>query len=305
MTTYRERMARYAARAEELKNKDQSEEIRRAAKAIKEADCVIIGAGAGLSAADGMDFQSEEIMKEVFPYLYKRGFKTLWEAHFGFLDDPMAEFVVEAMTLKWMYYEMDALPIYFDLKEIMDKVDYFIYSTNIDDQFEKAGYRKDRLFCPQNSFTRLQCRKPCCRDIWDAKPYYDKIWEDVDLETMHVPEEDMPVCPHCGGRAVWNLSNRDYFIPDEVYAPEPAYQKYLEEAKDKKVVFLELGIGFNTPNVIRHPFERYTRTYPNATLIRVNRDHPLVPEKIKDKSIELGGEMSPVMRKLKEEFLAL
>lgn len=108
-------------------------------------------------------------------------------------------------------------------------------------------------------------------------------------------EECLPRCPRCQAPAICNLRGCPGFIPDEVLALQKEFEAYLEDAKDKKTVLLELGVGFNTPGVIRYPFQRIARLYPQATLVRFNRDHPLVPDKIKDKSIEIGGEIGEAL----------
>lgn len=297
MTTYRERMQRYEERAKELQNKDQTEEIRRAAQAVKEAERIVIGGAAGLSAANGLDYMSEEVLKKEFPYLWKRGYTYLWQALWSDDLTEMQKWVICADELRWVYYEMPVLPVYEDLKKIVEGKDYFIISSNIDEQFQKAGFPLDRLHCPQNSKIRFQCSIPCGNHLWDVKEDYDNILKHADFETLTFPEEYLPRCPKCGAPATRNLSGRPEFVPDEVMALEKDYLAYLNDAKDKKVVFLELGVGFNTPGVIRNPFQRMTRLFPQATLIRMNRDHSLVPEKIQDKAIEIGGDIGVALKK--------
>lgn len=306
MSTYQERMLRYEERARELALGDQSENLKKAAEVIAGADCLVIGGAAGLSAVDGLDYQSEAVLKREFPYLWELGYKSLWQAMW---DDARwnhaQKWCIHAAEIRWCYYEMPVLKAYRNLLDIVKDKDYFVLSSNIDEQFVKAGFRRDRIFSPQNSMIRFQCSVPCCKDIWDGRDGYYHILEVADLEHVGCTDEMLPFCPHCGAPAAWNMRGRASFIPDEVMALRPAFEKYIEDARDKKVVFMEMGAGFNTPGVIRHGFQRLTRLYPNATLIRFNRDYPIIPEKIRDKGIEIGGDMGEALEKIKTELGAV
>lgn len=299
MTTYQERMRLYQERASELMCKNNTEDLKRAASLLAGAERIIIGGAAGLSAADGLDYQSEEILHSKFPALGELGYRTLWEALWDDSLNRTQKWSIHAAEIFWAYYDMPILPVYQNLLDIMKEKDYFVLSSNIDEQFVKAGFDEEKVFSPQNSMIRFQCSVPCCRDIWDGRKAYEWIQSHTDMSTFSCQEEDLPRCPHCGAPAVWNMRGRDCFIPDEVMRLRPDFERYVEEAREMKTVFLELGAGLNSPGVIRHPFQRLTALYPDAMLIRMNRDFPCVPDKIRDKSIEIGGDMGEAIEKIK------
>lgn len=187
---------------------------------------------------------------------------------------------------------------YRDLLRLLGGKSYFVLTSNIDDQFYKAGFDPARIFAPQNSLADLQCSVPCCRDIWDGEAAYRRVAAHTDSESFSCPEEFLPHCPHCGAPAVWNMRGRDCFIPDKVMATRGAFESFFGGCRTGRAVFLELGVGFNSPGVIRHPFQRMAALWPGVTLIRANRDHPCVPDKLLGRSVELGGDIGQTLSRM-------
>lgn len=297
--TYRERMEAYRERAEALARQDSTEALRQALTLLKKAIHIVIGAGAGLSAAGGLDYQSEEALRREFPGLAAMGYRTLWEALWDPKRTKLQRHAMTAAEALWARFDFPVIAAYRDLLSLVGDKNYFVLTSNVDDQFYKAGFAPDRVFAPQNSIANLQCSVPCCRDIWSGEEAYRRIAAHTGGD-FSCREEDLPRCPRCGAPAVWNMRGRECFIPDQVMAARAPFERFFEEASKNRAVFLELGVGFNSPGLIRHPFQRMTGLWPNAALIRVNRDYPSVPEKIRGKSVELGGDIAENLRRLKE-----
>lgn len=300
MGTYQERMERYRKYAKELASKDNTKELKRAVDEIGKADKLIIGGGAGLSASGGLNYMSHEILEKDFPGLANMGYKTLWEALWDEKRSKAQRVGMMAAEILWACYDFPIVKAYEDLLKIVANQNYFVLTSNIDKQFIKAGFAKERVFEPQCSASDFQCSLPCCQDIWDGETVCRKIVAHMDKETYACREEDYPVCPHCHAPAVQNMRGARNFIEDKVMWNRKEFEQFVKEARNCKTVFIELGAGFNTPGIIRHPFQRLTYLYQDVTLIRINGEFPAVPDKIKDKSIEITGDIGEVLEKMRE-----
>ena len=298
--TYAQRMAAYAAEAERLAREDRTPKLARAVELLGEADFILIGGAAGLSAAGGMDYQSPQVLRESFPALAALGYHTLWEA----LWDPKRSLLqkqgMTAAEALWARYDFPVIGAYRDLLALVEGKNYFVLSSNIDDQFYKAGFDPQRVFCPQNSIADFQCSVPCCRALWDGEEIYRNLVAHMDPVTYACREEDLPRCPRCGAPAVRNMRGRACFIPDKVMATRGAFEDFWARAQGGRTGFLELGVGFNSPGLIRHPFQRMTQFWPRAHLIRVNRDYPSVPDKLGERGLALGGDLGENLRRMAE-----
>jgi NAD-dependent SIR2 family protein deacetylase len=150
---------------------------------------------------------------------------------------------------------------------------YFVITTNVEHQFWKAGFPDEKIFATQGDYGYIQCAAGCHDKVYDDEELVKKMLQQTN--DCRIPSELVPKCPVCGGEMDINLRKDEYFVQDEAwYQACYNYNSFLEEVKGKKVVFMELGVGFNTPGIIRYPFEQMTFRNPNATIIRLNRDFP-------------------------------
>ena len=305
--TYQQRMAAYRQEAERLAAEDNTEKLRRAVDLLQNCRRIIIGGGAGLSAAGGMDFSSGDLLKRRFPGLAAMGYETLWQALWDPGRSEAQQWGMHAAQVLWSVCDHPALPVYRDLLRLVAGRDYFVLTTNFDEQFVKAGFDPARVFAPQSSVLYFQCARPCCDDIWPAEAAYRRIAAHTDPETYACRPEDIPRCPHCGGPVINNT--RDYGVyprPPEVFLPRmvmwnrEAFEAYFAQAMEMDTVLLELGVGLNSPGLIRHPFQRMTQLHPNLHLIRMNRDLPSVPSGIRDRSVVIGGDLGAALAKMAE-----
>lgn len=154
----------------------------------------------------------------------------------------------------------------------MKDKNYFVITTNVDDQFYKVGFDPDKIFRVQGSYRFIQCSKACHNKLYDDKEMVDEMIKNID-DDLKVTHELVPICPVCGESMEPNLRKDGYFVEDELWEKQSeAYRKFLEDNKDKKIVLLEFGVGFNTPGIIRFPFEKLTIQNKNWTLIRFNKE---------------------------------
>ena len=270
------------------------DQIDRAAKNIRNTDCVIIGAGAGASTAAGIQYGGKRFTDNFAEFIKKYSEYYMTDMYAaGFYPYPSEE-------AKWGYwskhalmnrFDPPALPLYTELYDIVKNKEYFVLTTNVDHQFYKAGFDEKRIFATQGDYGKIQCQKACHSKTYDAKDLFRKM--NKARRDCLIPSELVPKCPVCGGNMAMNLRCDNYFVEDEAWhEAADRYAGFLEQNKDKKVVLLELGVGFNTPIIIRFPFEKMVRENSSYSLIRLNMDEAVVPESFGERAIGIGGDMA-------------
>lgn len=192
-------------------------------------------------------------------------------------------------------YKSEILELYKNLMEIMKHKNYFICTTNADGQVQRVGFDKERIFAPQGNYDSFQCSIPCRWDeIYPNKEMIENMVASID-KNYKIDSELIPRCSHCGNYLIPNLRCDSKFVEKPHFHNVDMYEKFINENSDKNILFLELGVGFNTPGIICYPFERLTNAYENAKLIRVNKGSAELAEEIIDKSIEIGGDIKLVL----------
>ena len=275
-----------------------SAELERLKKALDQADAVIIGAGAGLSTSAGFTYSGARFTQYFSDFAAKYGFSDMYTG--GFFPYPTKEEF-------WAYWSryifinryMDApKPVYENLLKLVQGKDYFVITTNVDHCFQKAGFDKKRLFYTQGDYGLFQCSEPCCQETWDNETV---IREMVDRQKdMRVPTELIPVCPHCGKPLTMNLRSDDKLVEDEGWhAAAERYENFLRTCKGQKILFLELGVGYNTPGIIKYPFWQMTYENPNAVYACVNQGQTASPREIADRSICIDGDIGETILEFK------
>ena len=266
-------------------------------QALHDADTVIIGAGAGLSTSAGFTYSGARFTQYFSDFAAKYGFSDMYTG--GFFPYPTKEEF-------WAYWSryifvnryMDApKPVYDDLLKLVQDKDYFVITTNVDHCFQKAGFDKKRLFYTQGDYGLFQCSEPCCQETWDNETV---IREMVDRQKdMRVPTELIPVCPHCGKPLTMNLRSDDKFVEDEGWhAAAERYENFLRTRKGQKTLFLELGVGYNTPGIIKYPFWQMTCENPNALYVCINQGQALGPKEITERAIYVDRDINEAIDSL-------
>lgn len=271
--------------------------IDRAKAAIQEADALLIGGGAGLSAAAGILYSGERFTEPFAPFISKYGFKDLYTSSFYPFATQEEKWAYWARHISLNRYETGATLLYEDFYRLVESKPYFVITTNVESQFEKAGFSSEKIFEIQGNYSYLQCAKGCHNKLY----YNEQLVQEMIDKTVDckIPSELVPKCLVCRGNMDPNLRSNQYFVQDlNWYTQDAAYKDFLNKYAAKKIVLLELGVGYNTPGIIRYPFERLTYQNENATLIRLNKDDPDGIEENKEKTIAFTEDMQEVLSAL-------
>ena len=273
-----------------------SDNIEKLKEKIRTADAVVIGAGAGLSTAAGFTYSGERFEKYFSDFQKKYGFKDMYSGGFYPYQTPEEHWAYWSRYIFVNRYQDTPKPVYENLLKLVAEKDYFVITTNVDHCFQKAGFDKKRLFYTQGDYGLFQCSEPCCQETFDNK---DIIFEMLNRQKdMKIPTELLPVCPHCGKPLTMNLRSDDKFVEDEGWhRAAERYQSFLRTRENEKILFLELGVGYNTPVIIKYPFWQMTAKNPNATYACVNKGQAICPTEIRHKSICINDDISSVINK--------
>lgn len=285
-------------------------------RAIEEADAIMIGAGAGLSTAAGFTYSSDRFLKYFRDMEETYGFHDMYSGGFypyKTLEEMWAYWSRSIYVNRYMNAPKDTYTKLFNL--VKDK-NYFVLTTNVDHMFQKSGFAKERLFYTQGDYGLFQCSEPCHNETYDNEEVIKKmvlsqgfkINEDGELYQplgvqlqMQIPSELVPHCPVCGKPMSMNLRCDSTFVEDEGWhKARDNYQKFLLDNLDKKIVFLELGVGYNTPGIIKYPFWKLTKDSKNATYICLNFNEAYCPDDIKNKSICINGDIDEMLNQLQK-----
>lgn len=263
--------------------------------ALDEADAVVIGAGAGLSTSAGFTYGGERFRKYFADFEAKYGFHEMYAGGFYPYATP------EEYWGYWSRYilvnrYMDApKPVYEGLLRLVKGKDYFVITTNVDHCFQKAGFDKKRLFYTQGDYGLFQCSEPCCRETWDNEAIVRRMV--AEQKNRKIPSGLIPLCPHCGKPLTMNLRADEKFVEDEGWhAAAERYTNFLRTRKGQKILFLELGVGYNTPVVIKYPFWQMTAENPHATYACINRGEAFCHAEIADRAICINDDIGEIIR---------
>lgn len=281
----------------------ENDHIQKCCELLRDADLILIAAGAGLSADAGIDYRDTVAFARRFPALVKRGIRMKAEL-IGYTDwPPEVEWGYLATHVNDVRFMHPPHPVYTNLLKMVSDKDYFVMTSNADGMFVRNGFDPRRIFTPQGDYGLMQCLKPCRNDTWPTKPVIERILPTVDPDTQAVTDSAViPRCPYCGGPVFMNVRGGYWFIEDPYVEQAERFTTWMRRAKECRLLILEFGVGFNTPGVIRLPMERIVYTHPGAHLVRVNLQFPQVPEAIAERSlpiharaIEVVGSMMSAM----------
>ncbi len=266
---------------------------------INKADYILIGAGAGLSTAAGLDYSGKRFEDNFGEFIEKYHFTDMYTA--GFYDFNTEE-EKWAFWAKHMYLNdigIGATKLYKDVLNLVKDKKYFVITTNVDDQFYKAGFDKEKVFAMQGSLKYIQCSKACHNKLYDAT---DLVKEMINkTKDCKIPTELVPVCPVCGEKMEVNVRIDANFVQDENwYKQDKRYGEFLDKSQDKNLLLLEIGVGFNTPGIIRFPFEQMVYNNVNTHLVRINKDYAFASKEIEDKTILFNEDTNKIVEDLKE-----
>lgn len=278
------------------------------------ADAIVIGAGAGLSTSAGFTYSGERFDKYFSDFKERYKFTDMYSGGF---------YPYETLEEHWAFWSryiyinryMDTpKPVYDNLYELVKDKDYFVITTNVDHCFQKAGFDKHRLYYTQGDYGLFQCSEPCHKKTYDNEDIIRKMVmaqgyefkEDGSLYLpegrnlkLTVPSELVPYCPECGKPMSMNLRADNTFVEDEGWhVAAKRYEQFLERHKNLNIVFIELGIGYNTPVIIKYPFWQMTDKWQHAHYICLNYGQAYAPDEIKDKSVCVNKDIDEIIRRL-------
>ena len=274
-----------------------SEQIERLQAALHDCDAVVIGAGAGLSTAAGFTYDGERFEKYFSDFERKYGFRDMYTGGFYPFASPEEYWAYWSRHIFINRYTEAPRPVYDSLLKLVADKDYFAITTNVDHQFQKAGFDKKRLFYTQGDYGLFQCSQPCYMETFDNEAVVRQMM--ARQENMRVPTELLPVCPHCGKPMTMNLRCDDTFVEDEGWhRAAERYSDFIRRHEKLKTVFLELGVGYNTPVIIKYPFWRMTAQNPDATYVCINQGQADCPREIEKRSICINADIADTLDRL-------
>lgn len=272
----------------------QTEKLR---AALDEADALVIGAGAGLSTSAGFTYDGERFRKYFADFEAKYGFHDMYSGGFYPYATPEEHWAYWSRYILINRYTDAPKPVYENLLRLVRDKDYFVITTNVDHCFQKAGFDKKRLFYTQGDYGLFQCSEPCCRETWDNEAVIRQMV--AEQKDMKIPSALVPRCPHCGKPLTMNLRADGSFVEDEGWhAAAERYANFLCTREGQKILFLELGVGYNTPVIIKYPFWQMTAKNPRATYACINRGEAFCPAEIADRAVCIDGDIGDILARI-------
>lgn len=282
-----------------MNNNELTEKIEKLKQEIKNSDYILIGAGAGLSTSAGFLYDGKRFEDNFKDYIKKYGFTDMYSA--GFYNFPTLEEYWAYFSL-YVYinrFDIEENETYLNLYNIVKDKNYFVITTNVDGRFIDSKFDKDKIFAVQGDFALFQCSKPCRQETFYNEKYIREMIKYK--KEMKIPTELIPKCPYCGRNMSMNLRADDTFVQDKNWDEQKnRYEKFLKMSDNSKILFLELGVGFNTPSIIKYNFWRMTLNNKKSVYASINLGECYCASDIEERSICIDYDIAEVLKKLIE-----
>lgn len=277
------------------KSIDNTEQVKHLKQTLTQADAVIIGAGAGMSVSAGLTYTGARFEGHFQDFIDQYHFQDMYTAGF-YPYNTLEEFwAYWSRHIYWNRYDQPIGEPYQLLLELVQNKDYFVITTNVDHCFQRTGFDKNRLFYTQGDYGLWQCSQPCHQKTYDNESTVRRMV--AEQKDRKIPSELIPYCPICGKPMTMNLRSDDTFVQDEGwYGAQSRYQDYLLRHNGMRLLFLELGVGGNTPAIIKYPFWKFTSKNPNATYACINFEEAFAPHNIKNQAICIQSDIGKVLK---------
>jgi hypothetical protein len=277
---------------------DTPEEYRQKIEALKtaleKADALLVGAGAGLSTSAGFTYSGERFEKNFADFHAKYGFSDMYTGGFYPYTTPEEHWAYWSRNIMINRYADAPKPVYENVRKLVDRKNYFVLTTNVDHCFQKAGFDKARLFYTQGDYGLFQCSEPCHQVTYDNEAQVRAMYERQ--KDMRIPSELIPYCPRCGKPMSMNLRSDSTFVEDAGWhTAAQRYADFLTTYKDGRILFLELGVGANTPGIIKYPFQQMTANNPQAIYACINYGEAYCFDEIRERAICIDGDIGEVI----------
>ena len=271
--------------------------VERLADALLQADAVVIGAGSGLSASAGFTYGGERFFKYFGDFAEKYGIRDMYSGGFYPYNTLEEYWAWWSRHIYYNRYVEPPVPVYQRLLELVKEKDYFVITTNVDHCFQKAGFDKERLFYTQGDYGLWQCSGPCHQETYDNEEQVRQMI--AEQKDMRIPTELIPRCPQCGKPMTMNLRSDAAFVEDAGWhRAARRYEAFIGRMDGGRVLFWELGVGANTPVIIKYPFWRMTHQNPEAVYACVNYGEAYAPREIAGRSICIDGDIGETLKQL-------
>lgn len=272
-------------------------EVEKLKYAILNSDAIVVGAGAGLSTSAGFTYSGERFHRYFSDFIEKYGFSDMYTAGFYSFATEEEKWAYWSRHIYYNRYVPAPKPVYENLLKLLKDKDYFVITTNVDHQFQKAGFDKQRLFYTQGDYGLFQCSKPCHQKTYDNEKLIIRMI--AEQKNMRIPSSLVPRCPICGRKMDVNLRSDETFVEDDGWhAASKRYEDFINKHQDDKVLYLDLGCGSNTPIIFKVPFLKWTMQNINATYATINLGEAFTVEQIKDRSIVIDADVNEVFNRL-------
>ena len=276
---------------------DKNKLIQKLKEEIENSEYILIGAGAGLSTSAGFLYDGKRFEDNFKDYIKKYGFTDMYSA--GFYNFPTLEEYWAYFSL-YVYinrYDIEENETYLNLYNIVKNKNYFVITTNVDGRFADSKFDKDKIFAVQGDFSLFQCSKPCRQETFYNEKYIREMIKYK--KEMKIPTELIPKCPYCGRNMSMNLRADSTFVQDKNWDKQKSkYEEFLKISNDSKILFLELGVGFNTPSIIKYNFWRMTLNNKKSVYASINLGECYGASDIEERSIRIDADISEVLKKL-------
>ena len=277
--------------------------IERLREVLDTADAVLIGAGAGLSTSAGFTYSGKRFERYFSDFYRKYGISDMYSGGFYPYDTLEEYWAWWSRHIFYNRYADAPIPVYQELLALVKDKDYFVLTTNVDHQFQRSGFDKKKLFYTQGDYGLWQCSKACHNRTYDNEAEVRQML--AQQQDMKIPSELIPHCPVCGAPMTMNLRCDNSFVQDEGwYAARYRYSDFVRRHKQGKVLYLELGVGTNTPGIIKYPFWRYTLENPDAIYACVNFGQAYAPREIAERSVCLDADIGRILSALNPEAVS-
>lgn len=280
-----------------MNNNELIEKIEKLKQEIKNSDYILIGAGAGLSTSAGFLYDGKRFEDNFKDYINKYGFIDMYSA--GFYNFPTLEEYWAYFSL-YVYinrFDIEENETYLNLYNIVKDKNYFVITTNVDGRFIDSKFDKDKIFAVQGDFSLFQCSKPCRQETFYNEKYIREMIKYK--KEMKIPTVLIPKCPYCGRNMSMNLRADDTFVQDKNWNEQKSrYEKFLKMSDNSKILFLELGVGFNTPSIIKYNFWRMTLNNKKSVYASINLGECYCASDIEERSICIDYDIAEVLKKL-------
>lgn len=293
----------------------QKEQIGRLKEALVSFDTVLIGAGAGLSTSAGLTYSGERFERYFFDFAERFSIRDMYSGGFYPFPDEETRWAWWARHIYFNRYIKAPKPVYPDLLSLVQGKDYFVLTTNVDHQFQLAGFDKERLFYTQGDYGLFQSVNPKIRKTYDNEAWVMQAMEaqgfvrdekgvfavpqDGKLK-MRLPSSLIPICPDDGGKVTTNLRADDSFVEDAGWqAAAERYEQFVEAHRTGRILYLELGVGANTPVIIKFPFWEMTMANPDALYACVNYGEAYCPKQIEKQAVCIEGDIGETLQAVK------